>query len=389
MTTLEEWTRRTEDLVLDLNMGAVKAWKAAAPGRKAVGFLPTYVPRELVHAAGMLPVGVLGAGEELEIVKGDACFQSYICHLPRSVMELGLSGRLDALDGMLFPSTCDVIRNLSGLWQLEFPDKYVKYVDVPQNFDPEVGGDFYEGLLRELLAELCDLAGKAAAEVDLGASVRLYNENRARVAELYALRAAEPWRVPASEAYLALRAGMLLPVEEHTALLEEYLGLARAADRPLQDNARVVVTGAFCEQPPITLIRTLERAGCDLVDDDFMLVSRWLGPDVAEEGDPLRSLVDAYLAYGGEASCKYVPDGGAKGEKLIESVREKDAEGVIFAAPSFCDPALLDRPMLQEALTGAGIAHTSFKYSENTGQLQPIREQAGTFADTIKLWGDA
>ena len=64
------------------------------------------------------------------------------------------------------------------------------------------------------------------------------------------------------------------------------------------------------------------------------------------------------------------------------------AEGVIFAAPSFCDPALLERPMLQNALDAADIPYISFKYAENSGQMQPIREQAGTFADSIKLWGE-
>jgi benzoyl-CoA reductase subunit C len=379
---------RCEDLYEDLDLNAVRTWKEAKPGRKAIGFLPTYIPRELIHAAGMLPVGVLGAGENLEIVKGDACFQSYICHLPRSVMELGLSGRLDALDGMLFPSTCDVIRNLSGIWQLEFPDKYVKYFDVPQNFDPQVGGEFYEGLLRELQGELADLAGVPVAELDLASSIRVYNRDRALVDELYNLRAEEPWRVPASEAYLVLRAGMVLPVEEHITLLEQYLAMVRGAERPMQDNARVVVTGAFCEQPPLALIRTLERSGCDLVDDDFMLVQRWLGAEVVEGDDPVRALVDAYLAFGGESSCKYVPEEGVKGSRLVDTVKRTRAEGVIFAAPSFCDPALLDRPMLQDALTESGVAHTSFKYAENTGQLQPIREQAGTFADTIKLWGN-
>jgi benzoyl-CoA reductase subunit C len=42
--------------------------------------------------------------------------------------------------------------------------------------------------------------------------------------------------------------------------------------------------------------------------------------------------------------------------------------------------------MLQNALTEAGVPHTAFKYAENSGQLQPIREQAGTFSDSIKLW---
>ena len=93
------------------------------PGRKVVGYMPVYVPRELIHAAGMLPVGILGGGDDLEVIQGDAYYQSYICRIPRSTIELGLTGRLDCLDGMLFPSICDVIRNLSGMWQILFPDK--------------------------------------------------------------------------------------------------------------------------------------------------------------------------------------------------------------------------------------------------------------------------
>jgi benzoyl-CoA reductase subunit C len=45
--------------------------------------------------------------------------------------------------------------------------------------------------------------------------------------------------------------------------------------------------------------------------------------------------------------------------------------------------------MLARALEEAGIPYTSFKYAEDTGQFQVIREQAGTFADAIKLWGNA
>ena len=69
-----------------------------------------------------------------------------------------------------------------------------------------------------------------------------------------------------------------------------------------------------------------------------------------------------------------------------EAQRAAEADGVIFAAASFCDPALLDQPMLESALEAADIPYTSFKFAENTGQFQVIREQAGTFADSIKLW---
>jgi benzoyl-CoA reductase subunit C len=385
---LSELIGNCEAIVEDLDLGTVARWKAAHPGCRAIGYLPTLFPREVPHSLGMLPVGILGAGEELEIVRGDACFQSYICHLPRSVIELGLSGRLGLLDGMVFPSTCDVIRNLSGIWRLTFPHQYVKYFDVPQNFDSEVGGAFYVDLLNELWRELAELSGTAVDASALRASIRAHNAHRELVRVLYDLRATEPWRVPTSEAYLLLRAGMVLPLEEHTRWLTEYLALARAADRRPLDNARVVVTGAFCEQPPLALIRTLERAGCYVVDDDLLPVFRWLGSSVRDRGDPIEALSEAYLAWKGESASRYVPDRETKGSELVESVRRSGAEGVIFAAPSFCDPALLDRPMLQEALDRAGITHTSFQYSENSGQMQPIREQAGGFADSIKLWSD-
>ena len=133
---------RCQMLFDDLDLNTVKEWKAKAPGRKAIGYLPVYVPRELIHAAGMLSVGILGGGDQLEVIQGDAYYQSYICRIPRSTIELGLTGRLDCLDGVLFPSICDVIRNLSGMWQLLFKDKYVRYIDVPQNYVDSIGGTF-------------------------------------------------------------------------------------------------------------------------------------------------------------------------------------------------------------------------------------------------------
>ncbi len=370
----------------DLGLGAARRWKEAEAGRKVIGFLPTYVPRELIHAAGMLPFGIIGGGDKLEIIKGDAYFQSYICHIPRSVIELGVSDRLSFLDGAIFPSICDVIRNLSGMWKLLFPDVYVRYFDVPQNYDAQIGGQFYYRELVEFRADLARIGGRPVTDDALRASIEVWNENRALVNALYDLRADQPWKIPASEAWLLSRAGLALPVEEHNELLRAYLRLVPEEDRPEKDNSRVVVRGAFCEQPPLDLIRTLERAGCYIVDDDFLLVQRWFGREIETAGDPLWNLALAFIRDSVPTAARYEPDGARKGLDLIECARARSADGVIFAAPSFCDPALLERPLILKRLEQAGIPSTSFKYSENTGQFQPIKEQAGTFSDSIKLW---
>ena len=87
--TIERIIERCQNLFDDLSFEAVQTWKAAEPGRKAIGYMPIYVPREIIHAAGMLPVGILGGGDQLEVIQGDAYYQSYICRIPRSTVELG------------------------------------------------------------------------------------------------------------------------------------------------------------------------------------------------------------------------------------------------------------------------------------------------------------
>ena len=380
---------RVQTLHDDFDLHAVRSWKEAAPGRKAIGHMPIYIPRELIHAAGMLPVGIVGAGDRLEIIRGDAYFQSYICHIPRSTVELALTGRLDVLDGMLFPSICDVIRNLSGMWNILFPDRYVRYVDLPQNFDSHTGGVYWRRELERLRDDFARLTGRTIDDESLRRSIVVYNENRSAIRELYRARSHQPWFFPTAEMYLILRAGNVLPPEEHTLLVREYLRLASLqSDRRERDQSRIVLVGMFCEQPPLGLLLTLERAGCWVVDDDLLLALRWITDDVSAEGNPLQAIVDSFVTQSTETAARYLPE-GEHGRALVESVRRNGAEGVIFCAPSFCDPALLEQPMLVARLDREGIPHTQFKYCEDTGQFAVIREQAGTFSDSIRLWSDA
>jgi benzoyl-CoA reductase subunit C len=384
---LADLVARCERLYSDIDLSCVKEWKRKTGG-KAIGYMPIYVPREIIHAAGMLPVGVMGAGDNIEIIRGDAYYQSYICHIPRSTIELGLTGRLDSLDGLMFPAICDVIRNLSGMWQIMFPGKYVKYLDLPQNFSDAAGGAFYRRELETLRVELGAMAGTEITAENLNRSIELYNRNRQVIEKLYETRAKAPHVVPTYELYLLMRASNVLEVSEHTRLVEDYLARAEAESRREVDNIRVVVTGVFCEQPSLGLIRALEQSGCYIVDDDWLLGARYIRGPVEITEDPIRALSDAYIERGTPTSSRYIHN-DEKGRYLVDRVQDLGAEGVIFASPSFCDPALLERPMLQQALNKRNIPYTSFKFSENSGQYQVIKEQTGTFADSIKLWGTA
>jgi benzoyl-CoA reductase subunit C len=49
-----------------------------------LGHFPVYFPEEIAHAAGLLPVNVLGGGNRLEIKHADARMGSFVCSICRS-----------------------------------------------------------------------------------------------------------------------------------------------------------------------------------------------------------------------------------------------------------------------------------------------------------------
>jgi benzoyl-CoA reductase subunit C len=374
------------DLAFDLEFRSAREWKKADRNRVLVGYMPVYFPREVVHAACGLAVGILGAGDRKQIIKGDAYYQSYICRLPRGVIELLLDKNLDDFDGFVFPSICDVIRNLSGMFRIIDGNRFAKYLDYPQNFLPSIGGQFYVNELSQILELIHNINGIEVLTEKLNASIRLYNHNRKLIEDIYDLRQRFPWRISQEDLYYILRAGLVITVEVHNQILEDvYECLLEDTGEPM-DKIRVIAIGAFCEQPPVGLIKTIEMSGCYIVDDDFLAGLRWIEGDInADSENPLQAIADAYINRSRLSSTVFSFK-STKGKRIVELARKRNADGVIFCAPSFCDPSLLDQPMLQAACDEAGLRYINFQYSENTGQFKVIKEQVGAFSDSIKLW---
>ncbi|MCP4457081.1 MAG: benzoyl-CoA reductase subunit C [Cytophagales bacterium] len=372
----------------DLNFSRAREWKEEEEGRVLVGYMPIYFPREIIHAAGAMPVGIFGGGDDKQIIKGDAYYQSYICHIPRSIIEIALDKHLDHVDGFIFPSICDVIRNLSGIFKQQKIGKFVKYMDFPQNFLPEIGGVFYQQEMSHVLKYIKEINGKDVTTEALNHSIELYNRNRQLIETIYNVRQDFPWRLTIDEVYCIVRAGTVIPVEEHNELLEQVCTHISEDIGDPQDKIKVVVSGAFCEQPASGLIKAIEEAGCYVVDDDYMLGSRMILGDIdASTSHPLQAISTAYIKQSQYSSSIYdVHD--PKENRLAKIVKDRGADGVIFAAASFCDPSLLDAPIFQNAFDKMGIRYIAFQYSENINQYKVIKEQVGAFSDSIKLWED-
>ncbi|HEY6969725.1 MAG TPA: 2-hydroxyacyl-CoA dehydratase, partial [Candidatus Angelobacter sp.] len=290
---IERTFDKLNDLQQDLSFGSVREWKREHPAAKAVAFFPVYAPVEIIHAAGMLPVCLAGAGDRLDIQHADSRFGSFICSIVKTSLEMAMTGHLDPFDGFLFSSICDSARNLCFVLKRNFPQMYVDFIHLPHNSSSAATIDFLEAEYRRLIAELERLGGTQVTDAALQTSIDLYNRQRSLVGQLYDIRARSPHLLRAWESYLAVRAGNLIPVEQHIAILEDILHQVPRRPARQRDSIRVVVEGSFCEQPPLEVIRLLEAAGCDIVEDDFALAQRWFRDDVPNSENPVRTLAES------------------------------------------------------------------------------------------------
>jgi benzoyl-CoA reductase subunit C len=379
---MERTFDKCERLIADLDFAAVRQWKSEHAGARAIAYFPVYAPAEIIHACGMLPVGLTGAGDQLDIQHADARFGSFICSIVKTTMELGLTGRLDPFDGLLFSSICDSARNLCFVLKRNFPGRYIDFLHLPHNSATPAMVEFLASEYRRLIAKLEEMNGSAFSEDRLQRSIAVYNQNRALLLRLSRLRAEQPHLLRASELYLLFRAGNLLPVETHTELLRQVLAALPSRSAKPRDSLRVVVEGAFCEQPPRELIRLMEEAGCYIVDDDFVLGRRWFTDDVPTEGDPVLALAESYTARAVYSSVRHDP-ARPRTAGLLEKLRRTQAGAVIFLIAKFCEPAYFDYVLFKRELEGQGIPHLLLEFEEKMFTFDRVRTEVETFVESL------
>lgn len=382
MIKFERSFEQCQDLIADLSLERVHLWKKQHPESRVIAYFPVYAPVEIIHAAGMLPVGLNGGGDRLDIQYADARFGSFICSIIKTTLEMGLRNHLNVFDGILFSSICDSARNLCFVMKRNFPDLYVDFLHLPHNPSSSASVDFLESEYHRLIKELERIGGRPITEDRLRQAIALYNRNRQLIRSLYRFRAQQPHLLRAWESYVLIRAGHFIPVEEHNALLEQ--SLEQISQRPgkVRDSIRVVVEGAFCEQPPLDLIKLVEDAGCYVVDDDFVIGRSWFVEDVPADGDPVHTLADSYVNRAVYSSVRH-DFRAPRWEGLAEKVKRSRADAVLFLIAKFCEPAYFDYVLFKNKLEELGVPHLLLEFEEKQFTFDRVRTEVETFVESL------
>lgn len=350
----------------------------AEQGGKVAGFMCSYAPQELFHAAGYLPVRIIGREGGTE--RSDRLLQPFACSFARSAFDCALGGDFDFLSLAVFSHTCDTMQNLADLWKAHTPDAPVLIVSVPTQVAGAAALEYFRSELHRVKSELEAIAGPIP-EGRLRDSVRLYLAHQQRMRDLYALRRAHPGLMTGSQMMAVVMSSFLMPKEEHHQLLSEVLD----ALRPVEDGSRierprVLVGGSVCQSR--AFIDAIESAGCTVADDDLCMGSRsFLLPDI-DESDPIDAILQSYAQ---RTPCPaFHKPGFHPGGHIVERARAAQADGVVYLLTKFCDPAGFDYPPERKALEDAGIPVLMLEVEQHLPVPQQLTTRVEAFAEMLE-----
>jgi len=345
----------------------IKSWKEQ--GKRVIAFQCTYVPEEIIHAAGILPIRLTGDSQEPSLEEANAYMYINTCSFVRGCLDLVLRKRYHFLDGFVSGSTCDCPRRLTDVWEHYDLTSFVHIIDVPRKMT-EAAHDLYRdelGTLKKRIEESFDLE---ISDQALRQTIGVYNQTRRLLKKLYELRKSDRPPITGAEVLEVLNAGFKMPREEFNTLLESLVDEASGGRRTVPGKFRLMVNGSPLNNPEF--VRGIEELGAVVVVDELCTGVRhwWDLVDESPDVDPLEALSRRYL---NNFPCPRMYPPHERFDRVVQLVKDYRVDGVVSEIVRYCVHCAHDQPLLKRVLDGEGVPvlELSMEYgASGTGQIR-------------------
>ena len=201
--------------------------RSRSSGRPVVGYFCSYVPPELLLAAGLDPLRLRGLGVE-DSSSGDAYLSHLTCSFARQVTAAVLDGVYDFLAGQISVNCCDHLRRANDVLVAKSRLSYHGYLSVPHSSRPDLLAWYLEELAR-LKDSLEDHFQVQITDEALQAATAQTNRVRERMQKLDALRRGPKPKLSGADLLTAAVAARVLPPDSFVEKADALLAAAPAA----------------------------------------------------------------------------------------------------------------------------------------------------------------
>ncbi|MBN2033649.1 MAG: 2-hydroxyacyl-CoA dehydratase [Deltaproteobacteria bacterium] len=366
----------------------LRAKELSREGTKIIGYICSFVPLEMITAAGCVPFRLRGNIRE-PITKGDTLMETIVCPFIRSCFDLALKGRYDFLSGMVIPHACDSMVRGYSAWSFSLELPYFHFVNIP-SVVKESSFEFFQHELNAYRNSLEDLVKKPVTDADLSSAIKVHNQNRTKVRALYEFRKADPPILSGTELSKTLVVAASLPIHESNELLDEVLAeIGTRQESPFQPGPRILIDGPCVDN--MELMKIIEDLGGHVVTDTICNGTRDNWPRVNENKAPLTAIANRYLAgincpktYRENKAGTFEGDIKARFGDIGYFSKSFKVDGAVLYTYKFCDPFGFEVPARKAYYESIHVPLLYLEDLYSAGTIGQLKTRIQAFLEMIE-----
>jgi benzoyl-CoA reductase/2-hydroxyglutaryl-CoA dehydratase subunit BcrC/BadD/HgdB len=283
-------------------------------GKKLVGILCEYTPRELIMAAQAIPVCLCGGSAEM-IPPAEEFLPANLCPLIKSTFGYSLEKTnpfLEKADLLVAETTCDGKKKMYELLSERHP---LVVLELPQKPDDADALQHWKQEILKLKTELENRFDVKVTDEGLRESIRLMNKERELKRKLAELMKVDKPPLTGRELLDMKSLISCIPAdfEQYEKAIEALPG--RVLQPPAESRVRVLLTGVPLPHGAERVMDIIEDSGGLVVCQENCTGLKPVLEDVAEtNGSPLEAIAEKYF----HLPCSVM----TKNEKRLESLKD-------------------------------------------------------------------
>ncbi len=370
---LQQFQEATETIV----NAELKKW--LDQGGKVMGYFCSYGPEEVITAAGMVPIRMRAIGST-GTEMADTYMSNINCSFCRNCFNMGLTGEYDFVEGLVWLNNCDHVRRIYDNWKRKVKTPLTHMMSLPK-MTADVQVEWFHDELVIFKEAIEKHLGITITDKKLWEAIKLHNETRRLLKQLYELRKKDNPPITGAEALAVVVASTAMPREQFNQMLKELLEELSEAEGISDYRARLMVIGSILDDP--AYIKIIEDVGGLVVTDSTCFGTRifWTGVDEGES-DPITALARYYIQD--KPACPRMFDTQPKRSKYVsDMIKEFKVDGVIGERMIFCDLWTGELFMLNKDMKSTGIPFLQLDREYITAGAGQVRTRAQAFLESI------
>lgn len=360
--------------------------EAQKQGKKVFGTFCTYVPDEVLIAAGGIVTGLCG-GSQFWVQGGEKVLPKNTCPL----IKASVGARLERTcpffriaDMYIGETTCD---GKKKAYEILAEDVPLHVMDLPQMKRPQ-DYDHWTDEIRILAEKAQELTGQAVTPEKLGEAIHIVNEKRKALLRIYEARKSANIPISGKDALLIMQIAYF---DDPVRCAEMANRLADELEQRNRDGIsvfpkgtrRILLSGTPMAIPNWKIHHLIETSGAAVVCEESCTGTRYIEHLTDESGKTLEEQYSALAERYLHINCACFTPNQGRIDDILRLAREYQVDGVIDVNLKFCETYDTEGYFVERALKQAGIPVLGIETDYTDADTEQLRTRIEAFVEML------